>query len=379
MGPGARRGRQLNQQPTAAPRRDRLTVVAALATAGSAAAHFTRVGSVAALGVAAPVLAFLISAVALAILALLVSRNVEQLADPLGPGRTGVVQAALGNLPELFVGIFALRAGLVTVVQAALVGSVLASVLLLLGMAFVAGGLRHGRQSFNAPRARLTSVQLLLAVAGFIVPTLASRLDSPAAPHVRALSQLTAVVLLAVYALTLPGLLRRPDADNAGEAAAAGPPGGVSRLAGPLGRLTAAALASGAVADWFVAALTPALHSAHVSDTFAGLVVVAIAGNAVENLAGVRLAAGGRPEHAVSAILASPLQIALLLAPLLVLISPVLGGATLTLALPPMLLAALVVAVVVTAVVVGDGESNWLEGTALIAVYIIIAAAFWWG
>src|SRR6266550_3929664 len=112
---------------------------------------------------------FAVSAVALALLASLVGRSVEALGDRLGAGATGVVQSALGNLPELFVSLFALHAGLVTVVQSTIVGSVLANVLLVLGLAFVAGGLRHGRQTFAAPAARMIGLLLLLAVAALLV------------------------------------------------------------------------------------------------------------------------------------------------------------------------------------------------------------------
>ncbi len=130
---------------------------------------------------------------------------------------------------------------------------------------------------------------------------------------------------------------------------------------------------------WFVDALTPAMATLHISDAFAGLVIVAIAGNAVENVVGIQLAARNQADHALSVILNSPLQIALVLAPVLVLISPLIGGVTFTLVFPPLLIVALVIATVITAVVTLDGESNWLEGSALIGLYVVIATSFWWG
>lgn len=318
-------------------------------------------------------------------LAALVGRCVDALGSRLGSGATGVVQSALGNLPELLVGVFALRAGLVTVVQAAIIGSVLANAVLVLGLAFLAGGLRHGPQRFDSQQARLTAVQLLLAVAALAVPSLARSLDTPAAAHVDTLSTVTAVVLLLVFLLALPASLRHsgPSGAPPGGAAlldAAPAPRGFARSTGTaVAGLLATSLAAAAVSDWFVAALTPALQATHVSQAFAGLVVVAIAGNAVENLVGVRLMWRGRPDYAVSVILQSPLQIALVLAPALVLLSHVLGGAVLTLALPPLLLAAVTLGVVVAVFVVADGESTWLEGAALVGLYVIIASAFWWG
>jgi Ca2+:H+ antiporter len=133
------------------------------------------------------------------------------------------------------------------------------------------------------------------------------------------------------------------------------------------------------VSDWFVEALTPAMAALGISETFAGLVVVAVAGNAIENLIGVQLAWRNQTDYAVSVILNSSLQIALGLFPILVLLSYVLGGAILTFVLSPMLVAVLLLAVIVSAFIIYDGESIWLEGLALIGLYCIIASAFWWG
>jgi Ca2+:H+ antiporter len=146
-----------------------------------------------------------------------------------------------------------------------------------------------------------------------------------------------------------------------------------------IGILVGAAAASAFVSDWFIDALTPATRSLGLSKVFTGLVVVAIAANAVENAAGVRFAWKARPDFALSTILNSPLQIALFLTPVLVLTSGLFGPSQLTLVFPLLMVAALAVAVVVVTVVVYDGEYSWLEGVALLALYVIIAAAFWWG
>jgi len=142
--------------------------------------------------------------------------------------------------------------------------------------------------------------------------------------------------------------------------------------------LGAAGLGSAFVSDWFVSALEPAMHAVHISDAFAGLVVVAIAGNAVENVVGIQLAARNQSDYALSIILQSPLQIALVLAPVLVLIAP-LVGASFTLVLSPLLIVALVMTAGIAWLVVQDGESTWLEGATLIVLYLLIATAFWWG
>lgn len=146
-----------------------------------------------------------------------------------------------------------------------------------------------------------------------------------------------------------------------------------------LGVLTAAAVGAAFVSDWFVEALQPAMATLGMSQAFAGLVVVAIAGNAVENFVGVRAMLADKGDLAISLILNSSLQVALALTPILVLGSLILGGATLTLVASPLLVAALALATLLAAFVVIDGESTWLEGVALVGLYTIIAASVWWG
>ncbi len=327
---------------------------------------------------------FAVSAMALAALATVVGQAIEQVGEHLGPGPTGLLQSSLGNLPELLVGLFALRQGLTAVVRAALVGSVLGNVLLVLGLAFVSGGIRHGPQRFRPEAPRMLITLLTLAVAAMLVPTLAVRLDTPAVHHAAALSDIAAVVLLAVYLASIPFWLSGgPDRPRDRRRSTLKQPPQPSTAAWPVGLgvgvLAGAAVASALVSDWFVAALTPATKSLGISPVFTGLVIVAIASNAVENVAGIRFAWKARPDYAISTILNSPLQVALFLTPVLVLLSPVLGPAHLTLVLPSLLLAAIAVAVVVVAVVIYDGEYSWLEGVALIALYVLTAAAFWWG
>jgi Ca2+:H+ antiporter len=329
------------------------------------------------------VLPFVISALALAALATLVGRCVDALGDRLGAGATGVVQSALGNLPELFVCVFALRAGLDNVVRAAIVGSVLANVLLVLGLAFLVGGLKNGTQHFDSERARSVSLLLLLAVAGLLVPSLTFALHTPAAGHEVGFSRVAAVLLLLLFALSLPAALGRGSGEHAPTPEQVQQQDAdVEVLEWPLwlslGLLAVSGVGAAFVSDWFVAALSPAVVALHLSQAFAGLVIVAIAGNAVENVVGIQLAARNRPDYALSVILQSPVQIALVLAPVLVLGAP-LVGATFTLVLSPILIAVLVLSVLVTTVVVFDAESNWLEGAALIVLYCLCATAFFWG
>ena len=342
-----------------------------LLVAAAAATHFLPTG---------PVVPFVVSAIALAAVAALIGRAVDGLGDRLGSGATGVLQSALGNIPELLFGIFALRKGLVGVVQASLVGSILSNVLLVLGLALVVGGARHGTQRFAAQGARMVSLLLLLAVAILVVPTGTAMLQLPAAAHERALSDIAAIVLLAVFVLSIPPSLKRAQPHEAPHDSAEGERGpAVWPLGVALGLLVVAGVAAAAVSDWFVASLTPALSALHISQTFAGVVIVAIAGNAVENVVGIQLSARNRMDYALSVILQSPLQIALAVAPVLVLISGVVGGSPLTLVFPPLQIVSLALTAIVAVVVVVDGESTWLEGSCLIGLYAVLAAAFWWG
>lgn len=348
----------------------RTRVIALVAVGASLAALLLRVGG------AGGVLIFAASAVGLAGLAALVGEGTEQLSHRLGPRATGVLQSALGNLPEFFIGIFALRAGLLDVVRAALVGSILANTLLVLGLAFVAGGLRHGAQKFGTDQTKMISTLLVLAAAAIAIPTIATAPGGPAYGHATELSVFVSIVLLVVFVASVPFAVGKaspvkPTLADAGEGA--WPP------ALAVATLLAAGIGAAFVSDWFVDALKPAMSSLGMSETFAGLVVVAIAGNAVENVVGVQAMLADRGDLAISVILNSSLQVALALVPVLVLVSLVMGGATLTLVVSPLLVAALALTAVLSALVVIDGESTWLEGLALIGLYAILAASVWWG
>jgi Ca2+:H+ antiporter len=302
---------------------------------------------------------------------------VEQLGDRFGPGATGVLQSALGNLPELFIALFALKAGLLQVVQAALIGSILANLLLVLGLCFLVGGLRHGTQKLGSARARSIIVLMVLSVAALVLPSLASFVHAPASAHEGTLSLIVSAILLLLFALTLPASIKRDSSQPVEEGMSQEPPRWPIALA--LVLLAVAAVLAAFVSDWFVHALEPAMQTLHISEAFAGLVIVAIAGNAVENVVGVQLAAKNRSEYAFSVVINSPLQIALVLAPVLVILSQVLGLTALTLVFSPMLIVSVAIAVILSAFITFDGESNWIEGAALIAVYAIIATTFWWG
>jgi Ca2+:H+ antiporter len=317
---------------------------------------------------------FAISALALAGLAALVGDATDQLGSRFGPGATGVLQSGLGNLPELFISIFALRAGLVGVVQGALVGSVLANSLLVLGIAFVAGGLKHGVQRFGAMQSRTIAVLTVLSVSALMVPTLAAGPSGPDVGHADALSLICAIVLFCVFLASLPSALK--GAEGAGVMVPVDNPW---PLTVTVVVLVFAGIGAAFASACFVQSLQPVMIAFGLSEEFVGLVFVAIIGNAVENVVGVQMSLRNLPDFSVSLILNSSLQVTLALTPVLVILSHLIGGATLTLVLPPLLIASLFLAALLSVVIVYDGESTWLEGIALIGLYIIIASSFWWG
>ena len=371
-------------------RRDRIVfTVTVIAAVAAGVLHYVHANAV---------VSFTVAALALATLASLVGRSVEALGDRLGPNATGVLQSALGNLPELFVILFALKAGLYGVVKATLVGSILANVLLILGLAFVVGGLKHGRQRFAADAGRTLGLMLTLAVFILAVPTLTAALHTPAESHERVVSVVVSIVMLALFALSLPATLSRGKSDhtpNGGQSGEGSSPIAASPdsaraasqatlhgewpLAMAIGMLAAAGVGAAFVSEWFVAALQPAMDAIGINEVFAGLVIVAIAGNAVENVVGIQLAAKNQMDYGVQVILQSPVQVALTIAPVVCLSAALLGQPDFDLVLSPLLLAVMVMSALVAVLVTFDGESNWFEGAALIALYIAIATSFWWG
>ena len=374
------------EQPALLTRRDRtMLTITVVATAAAGVLHFADINAV---------VAFVVAALALATLASLVGRSVEALGDRLGPNATGILQTALGNLPELFVIMFALKAGLFGVVKATIVGSILSNALLVLGLAFVVGGLKHGRQRFAADDVRTLGLMFTLAVFILAIPSLTDALHTPAESHERAVSVVVSVVMLVLFALSLPATLGKRDKDpvehprasspivaspDSAKAASFATAHGEWPLVMAIGMLAVAGVGAAFVSEWFVAALEPAMDAAGINEVFAGLVIVAIAGNAVENFVGIQLAAKNQMDYAVQVILQSPVQIALTIAPIICLAAVWLGQPGFDLVFSPLLLAVMIMSALVAVLVTFDGESNWFEGAVLCALYVAIATAFWWG
>jgi Ca2+:H+ antiporter len=319
------------------------------------------------------IVAFGFATLALAGLAWVVSMATEQVGERFGPAVTGTLQSSVGNLPEFFVVLFALEAHQTVVAETALVGSILVNALLVLGLVLIAGSREAPDEVMRFSKRLPNDTATLLLVASFTIVLLAivNSGNDPAALHTRTISIVGAAVILIVYLIWLRQYLRSPDAK-------AGPrePARVA-ITVSVALLVVAGVGSAFVSDWFVHALEPTIHQLHLSQAFAGLVIVAIAGNAVENVAGIVLAHKGQSDLAISVVKSSVAQIAALLYPLMVLVS-LFTASHLTFALAPVYVGALAVSAILIWQITGDGEATPFEGAALVGVYVVLAtvAAF---
>jgi Ca2+:H+ antiporter len=314
------------------------------------------------------IVAFVIAGLALGGGAWIVSFATEQVGGTLGTASTGMLQSTLGNLPEFFVVFFALQDGQLIVAQTAILGSILVNALLVLGMAIVVGARRapDGIMRFS-PRLPNDTATLLLSTAFVVLLVgLAGGAHDPASHHIGTISIVGAIVLLVAYGFWARQFLTTSEPEEQ-----ASEPPRMSRTVS-LVLLIVSGAAAGFVSDWFVHALEPTIHQLHISQAFAGLVIVAIAGNAVEHAVGVVLAARGRSELAISVIKASVGQVAAFLFPVLVLVS-LLTATTLTFALAPVFTGALAATALIVWQITGDGEATAFEGAALMGAFVIIA------
>lgn len=318
---------------------------------------------------------FVVAALSLVALAWLVGVATEELGASLGPRLGGVLNATCGNAPELILGFLALRAGLVEVVKASITGSILGNLLLVLGASVVAGGLRHGTQTFSKNVAGVYSTMLFIAVIGLFVPAIFGRSlgDEHGAP-VRHVSDAVAGILMLIYALSLAFFFSHPE-EGEGAVVAQEQAHWSPRRAGLM--LAATAAATAWVSEVLVQALQPTIVAWHLTPVFAGIILIPILGNVAEHLVGVQLALRNKMEFSLVVSVGSSLQVALFVAPVLVLLSH-LGGTPLDLVFSQLEVVTVAVAVVLVTLIVLDGESNWLEGVQLLGVYAIVAVAFFY-
>jgi Ca2+:H+ antiporter len=317
------------------------------------------------------VLAFVLAGVALAGAAWIVSLATEQVGHRYGAAVTGLLQATLGNLPEFFVVLFALNAGQLVVAQTAILGSILVNALLVLGLVIVVAAMRAPKKLMTFSPRLPNDTATLLMITSFIVLLigLTSSAHDSASHHIKTISIISAAAILAVYGFWVRGYLAsEPRGGSIGRAR-------LSTVAS-MALLVVAGVASAFVSDWFVHALEPTIHKLGISASFAGLVIVATAGNAVEHAVGVVLAAKGQVELAISVVKNSVGQVAAFLLPVLVLAS-LLTSTTLTFAFPPIYIGALLGTAVIVWQITGDGEATPFEGSALIAAFVILATVAW--
>jgi Ca2+:H+ antiporter len=316
---------------------------------------------------------FLLAGVAMALLAWIVGVATEQLASIAGPQVGGVLNATFGNIAEIIVTVFALRAGLTTVVKASITGSILGNILLVLGMSIFLGGLRHGELRFSRTLASQNASLLMIAVAGLAVPAVFARSIAPLqTTPVEHLSMAVAAILAIAYVLSVVYFFKTPSAAGLerSRVVAEWP------LARALAVLALAAVSITIMSDVLVDAIRPTLAAVGMSELFAGIVIIPIIGNISENVVGVQLALQNDMNFSMVISLGASLQVALFVAPLLVLVSLLLGH-PMDLVFTPLELVTVGFGTLVMALIANDGESNWLEGAELVAVYGIVATAFY--
>jgi Ca2+:H+ antiporter len=326
---------------------------------------------------------FVISALALLPLAVWLSTATEELALALGPAIGALLNAFFGNATELIIALTALRAGLVEIVKASITGTVVANLLLALGLSMLVGGIGRQEQRFQPVVARVNGTAMSLAVLAILIPSLTGMGEGGHGLGTERFSTFVAWVLLVVYGLTLlfslrthSGLYAVAEADLGEEGAGGAEAGHRPPLLPWLVVLLAATAGVAYESELFVGVVEEVTAELGLSALFTGVVVLPLLGGVAEYLTAVSMARKNKMDLAVSVALGSTLLVALLVVPLLVLLGPVLGH-PLDLNFQIYELVAITTAVVVSNLVSLDGRSDWLEGVLLLAAYVILAAGFY--
>ena len=321
---------------------------------------------------------FMLSALGVIPMAHYIGESTEALAHYTGPKLGGLLNATLGNAAELIITIIAIREGLLDLVKASITGSILGNLLLVLGMSMVLGGVRHGIQKYNRQQATNNAILLTLAIVALVVPSLFSHYIGPdTSIKVEALSLGVAGVMVVLYVLGLIFIFKRtgePLSAPLREPAPAKGPIWSMRTAGIV--LGFSTLGVALLSELLVGAVEPVVISLGITEFFLGIVLIPLIGNVAEHLVAVQVAADNKMDLSVEISVASSVQIALFVAPILVFVSLMMGN-PLTLIFNQFELIALIAGVMIAAFVSADGESNWLEGAALLAVYVILGLAFY--
>ncbi|HKP75284.1 MAG TPA: calcium/proton exchanger [Longimicrobiaceae bacterium] len=323
---------------------------------------------------------FIVSCLAVIPLAGLMGHATEELAERMGEGVGGLLNATFGNAAELIIAIIALRAGLFDLVKASITGSIIGNILLVFGLSTLAGGIRYQTQSFNATAAAAGTTLLVLSAVGLLVPASFHAIVGSTAPGAeRNLSLEIAIVLILTYALSLVFTLKThrylyvgdvsPEDDEPGDVH----PGPIWK---PVAVLAAATTGIAFMAEFLVGAAHETARALGWTEVFVGVIVVAIIGNAAEHSTAVIMAMKNKMDIAINIAVGSSIQVALFVAPVLVLLSYAIAPQPMDLIFTRLEVMAIAVSVLIMGYVAADGESHWMEGVQLLAVYAILGIAF---
>ncbi len=331
---------------------------------------------------------FIVSCLAIIPLAGWMGRATEHLAEHLGQGIGGLLNATFGNAAELIIALMALQKGLTGVVKASITGSIIGNVLLVLGAAFLSGGFKFSEQKFNRTAARSATTTLLLAAVSLLIPTIFRHAAGQKWTQASSqnLSLAIAIVLIATYAFTLLFTLRthrdlfvgecHPEVAQAHDEAEDGEPSAPWGMKKSVAVLLVATALVALISEFLVGAVEAARHQLGLTEVFVGVVVVAIIGNAAEHSSAVLMSLKNKMDLSLGIAVGSSIQIALFVAPMLVFASYFIGPHRMDLEFSLAELVAVIAAVGIAGQISGDGESNWLEGVQLLSVYLVLAILF---
>ncbi len=331
---------------------------------------------------------FIVSCIAIIPLAGWMGRATEHLAEHLGQGIGGLLNATFGNAAELIIALMALQKGLTGVVKASITGSIIGNVLLVLGAAFISGGLKFSEQTFNRTAARSSSTTLLLAAIALLIPTVFHHVAKDKwTPHrEQSLSLAIAIVLIVTYGFTLLFSLRthrdlfvgeaHPEVAQAEDEDEGDEPHAPWSMKKSIVVLFIATAFVALISEFLVGAVEAARHQLGMTEVFVGVIVVAIIGNAAEHSSAILMALKNKMDLSLGIAVGSSIQIALFVAPMLVFASYFIGHQPMDLEFTVAELVAVIAAVTITGQISGDGESNWLEGVQLMSVYLVLAILF---
>ena len=321
------------------------------------------------------IVVFITSAIAIIPIAGVLGEATEALAEKTGPQVGGLLNASLGNAAELIITLVAISAGKLELVKASIIGSILGNLLVVLGFSLLLGGIKHGVQHFDRDRVSVDATLVVLAAIVLGVPSLFNELIGEDSQKVEWLSLCTAGVVLLLYVLTIFYTFQQPNsADTTAEIEPKHRPGAWS-VQKSLYIMTIAVVGLAIMSEFLVGSLEAATEIFGLTEFFVGIIVVPIIGNVAEHVVAVGVARKNQMDLSLSIALGSTLQIALFVAPLLVFISLLLGH-PLTLEFNHPELIAMIAAALIAALVAFDGQSNWLEGAMLLAVYSVLAVGF---